>query len=115
MYVFLVLFFLSLSSIVFMVGRKLALVKNGQGLIPSHEHPFVPDLLKLKYFTIANARKAEHAALVAALRFYVRSLNMAKSQYRQLRTKIAEVKNRSKNIDGQMVASGEVSKFLRMI
>ena len=96
-----------------MIGRKLALVKNGQTVPQEHRHVFVPDLQKIRQTAIANAKRLEHAALVAVVRSYVKSLNFAKDQYGKLKAKIKELQN--KNGNGTMAETGEVSKFLKMI
>ena len=115
MYAFLILFFLSLASIIFMLWRKLTLVKNGHITPQEHAHPFVPDVQKVKDLTIANAKRLEHMALVAMVRSYVRTLNVIKNNYQKFRTKMAQIKNGSTGSNGEIVAGGEASKFLKMI
>ncbi|OGI82542.1 hypothetical protein A3I95_01170 [Candidatus Nomurabacteria bacterium RIFCSPLOWO2_02_FULL_44_12] len=113
MLIFYILFFLSLVSIIFMVSRKLSLVKEGQVLPQNETHPFIPDLLKIKEGAMAKVKKLEHLILVAIVRFYVRSLNFCKNKYLAFRRKLTETKN--KNGNGGETPPGEVSKFLKMI
>jgi hypothetical protein len=114
MYVFLVLFVLSFTAITYIVRRKIAMVKNGWVPEPLHPHPFVPDMQKLKHFTVANARRMEHMALVTLLRSYVKTLNLLKSQYRKSVAKLNNLKNRNKIKNGEPINT-DASKFLKMV
>ena len=116
MYIFLTLFFISLLSIVFMIMRKLVLVKNGKVEHREHSHPFVPDLQKIKHSTFRNIKKYEHLTLVMILRFYVRFLNFLKYTYQELKIKIKKMINKNKNGSAKDSAEKqEISKFLKII
>ena len=62
-------FLISLLGIICLIGRKLALVRNGQMEEVKHSHAFVLDIQKIKYLTFRNVRKYEHLTLVAIVRF----------------------------------------------
>src|SRR3989344_6478605 len=107
----LILFFISLISIVFMIGRNMVLIKNGQSFTQEEFSFKVPFLKETKNLTIEKIKKYEHLSLVLILRFYVRATNFSKNKYEELKNKI---RNRVK----QNQTSGEkqeVSKFLKMI
>ena len=110
-YFILILFFVSLISIVFMIGRKMVLIKNGQSFVQEEFSFEIPYLKEIKILTSENIKKYEHLSLVLILRFYVRAINFSKNKY-------AEVKNKIRNRINQSQTSGEspeVSKFLKMI
>jgi|SRR3989338_9422145 len=111
MYILLILFFTSLTSIIFMIGRKLFLLQDGQ-TVSNTDVPFeIPHLEKVKHFTLKNIKKYEHIILVEILRFYVRFANLLKNKYQELKIKIRNkiIKNDINN-DKQ-----EISKFLKII
>ena len=111
----LILFFGSLAGIVLMIGRKLALLKNGTLTIRKEEIIFgVPPLEKVKNLTIAHTKKLGHASLVATLRMYVRASNFLKNRYEEMKTQIKSM-SAIKNIDGIMSQKKEASGFLKMI
>ncbi len=113
MYITFSLFFISLAGIMFMIGRKLAPVRNGQVMIEeSQEHPLIPDLQKVKHFGYQSIKTLEHLALVAMLRFYVRFSNFLKLKYVELKTKIV---NARKSRNGDIVEERDPNKFLKMI
>jgi hypothetical protein len=111
MYFLLTLFFGSLLGIIFMVGRKLVLLQNGQVL---HREEIVigaPSLEKWKHLTITSVKKHGYTGLVATIRFYVRSTNFLKNKYQEVKTKV-------KSINGKKLREEEkreVSGFLKMI
>ena len=111
MYIFLILFFTSLSAIIFMIGRKLVLVQNGQ--IPHKEGVFfeVRHLEKVRQATIRGAKKYGHQSIVTTLRLYIRSMNLLKNKYGELKIKM-ENWNKQSHINGE---KKEISKFLKII
>lgn len=115
MYITFALFFISLAGIMTMIGRKLAPVRNGQVAELPHAHVFVPDLEKMRRFTIASIKKYEHLILVATLRSYVRFSNLTKQNYQEIRAKIKDIrKSRNGNVDDVGVAQ-DPNKFLKII
>ena len=97
-----------------MLGRKLVPVRNGKVAPTKHTHPFVPEIQKIKHLTFKNAKKYEHLALVAIIRFSVRSSNFLKNSYQEIKIKIKDIINKDKNHPGQL-ENREASKFLKMI
>lgn len=111
MYVPLILFFTSLASIIFMISRKLFLLKNGR-ISGTVEAPFeVPHLEKVKHLTIANIKKYEHIILVNVVRVYVRSANFIKNRYQEIKTRIEN----KRKVDQTNHDKKEISKFLKII
>ncbi len=115
MLVFLILFGVSLVGVVWMLSRKLALVKSG-GYEPAeevHDHPFVPDIEKIKHFTKRGAKRYGYLALVTTLRVYVKTTNELKNRYMEIRQKMRNLKNKS--VTEAQTMEQEASRFLKMI
>ncbi len=111
MYLFFVLFFTSLISIIIMIGRKLVLLQNGQ-VSSNEEVTFeVPHLEKVKHFTIENIKKYEHIILVKTVRLYVKGINFFKNKYQAVKIKIKDRRMKN-NLNGE---NKETSKFLKII
>lgn len=110
-YFLLILFFLSLTSIIIMIGRKLVAIKHEQ--ILSHEEVLfeVPYLEKAKHITIKNIKKHGYDILVVAIRSYIRSTNYLKNKYEEIKIKIKN-RNQKNNINGE---KKEISKFLKIV
>ncbi len=96
-----------------MVGRKLALVNSGNVVTQEHPHVFVPDLVKIRHMTKVNAKRYGYLMLLITLRLYVRTVNLLKSQYRELETRIKNMRKK-KGVSGTEEEQ-EASKFLKMI
>lgn len=111
MYLLLTLFFVSLFSIIFMIGRKLVFLKHIQ--ILNHEEVLfeVPYFKEIKHATVTNAKKHGYSLLVVMVRWYVKGANYIKNKYKNIIKKI-EDGSREKNINGQ---KKEISKFLKII
>lgn len=114
MYTPIILFFTSLISIVFMIGRKLPALKetkkeeatpNGQISLE------LPYLTEVKKKTVQNIRKHGYATLVTTLRWYIRVTNFLKYKYGTLKTKIKNLGEENKK-NGE---KKEISKFLKVI
>lgn len=111
MYILLILFFTSLFAIIFMVGRKLAIIEHEQ--ILNHKEVLfeLPYLKEVKQVTIDNIKKHGHASLVTTVRFYLRSTNFLKNKYAEIKIKIKDRHQRNR-INGE---KKEISKFLKII
>ena len=112
MYIILILFFASLLGIIFMVGRKLFLLQKGVIVIEEKVSFEAPHLDKIKHATVENIKKYSHASLVLSIRLYVRSINLLKNKYEEIRIKI---KNKKGGSDGELQEKREASKFLKMM
>jgi len=110
MYILLTLFFISLIGIIFMIGRKLFLLKNGQILVQEENSFRTPHLEEWKNLAIKNIKKHGYIGLVVTIRYYVRGTNLLKNKYQEVKTKIKE--KSSKGIDHE---KKEISKFLKVI
>jgi len=112
----LILFFLSLLSIITMISRKIVLVRNGQVVKIQHLHPFVPDLIKIKHFTFKNTKKIGYTAVFLTLRFFIKSSNFIKNESKILIKKIESKlkKNKGEFLD-ETIKQKEVSKYLKVI
>ena len=97
MYILLILFFLSMSGLVFMIGRKLMLIRNGTIIHREHFRVFIPDIQTIKYAIYKNTKKGGYVLLVLTVRFYVKSGSFLKYGYEQIKTKI---KNLSDELQG---------------
>ena len=77
-YFLLILFFASLFSIVFMIGRKLIFLKNEE--IKNQEEILLelPYLKEVKNVTVAGMRKHGYSLLVAIIRSYIRFIKFLK-------------------------------------
>jgi hypothetical protein len=109
MYVFIVLFFVSLAGIIFMVGRKLRLLSSGQ--VPLEHAPFsVPRLDDLQKIAGKIMRRLGYFLLVEIIRAYVRLVQFFKNKYNEIKIKLA--KRRGKPGVPASV-SKEPSRFLK--
>lgn len=115
MYFLLILFFISLIGIVVMIGRKLALIKNGQILESYDVHPFIPDFHKVRSLSIESLKKYGHLSIVSTLRFYIRSTNILKSKYNEVKIKINDLRNRNTTLNTVLSDKKQISKFLKII
>ena len=111
MYFLLILFFGSLLSITFMIGRKLIILQGGQVTHGSEAVLSASYLEELKQTTVKNIRKYSYFGLVSVIRFYFRFSNLLKKRYEEARVKV-------KNLRGKKLTNEEkreVSGFLKMI
>jgi hypothetical protein len=114
MYTLLILFFISLMGIVAMIGRKLSLNQNSEVVNQEYPHPFVPDLQKIKHFTLVGIRKYGHLSIVIILRLHIRSTNFLKNRYEEVKTGLININNKV-GPNGEVKNVVQVSKFLKMI
>ena len=118
MYLFLILFFLSLSGIVIMIWREIVLIKNGQiaTIQHSHPHPFVPELQKIKHLTFKNVKKIGYVSMFVTLKFFIKSSNFLKIKGIALIKEIKNIFKKNKNnLIEEMPNKREVSKYLKVI
>lgn len=113
MYFLLILFFGSLLGITFMIGRKLMMLQNGEVLASGEALIKTQYLEELKVLTIKNVKKHGYTSLVATIRFYVRSTNLMKDKYQELKSKIKSLRQLNQNLAA--TEKKEASKFLQMI
>ena len=113
MYFLLILFFVSFFGIIIMIGRKLVLLRNGQVLAREEILFGIPHIEKVKDLFIKNLKKYGHISLVMTIRFYVRSTNLLKNKYGEIKIKIRDMTQKS--LHGNSSEKTEVSKFLKMI
>jgi len=112
MYFLLILFFGSLLGIIFMIGRKLSVLKNGQAFYQNENISEDRILEAWKHETMEGIKKYSYAGLVAIIRTYVHSSNFIKLKYQELKIKIKEKFGKNKE-DAE--TKKEASKFLKMI
>ncbi len=111
MYFLLILFFTSLLGIIFMIGRKLMMLQNGQVLNREEVLLKTPYLEEWKQTTIKKIKEHGHAGLITTIRFYVRSTNLLKNKYQKIKNAVKDLHSKKLN-EGE---KKEVSKFLKMI
>lgn len=110
-YLLLIWFFLSLFSIVFMLGRKLAVLEHSH--ILEHEEFLLelPYLKEVRSITTQNIKKHGYVVLVKTMRYYVLGTHLMKKKYEEAK---ANIKNRIyKNQTAK--DNKEISKFLKII
>ena len=113
MYFLLILFFGSLLSITFMIGRKLIILRGGQ---VAHESEAILNTLYLeewKQAAVKSIRKYSYFGLVSVIRFYFRFSNLLKNKYQELKIKAKSMRGKKSN--GEKTEPREASKFLKMI
>lgn len=95
-YFLLALFLGSLAGIIFMVGKKLIMVQDGQVLVPNKAEFFLNTeyLKEFKRTAIKNTKKHGYLLLVEIIRSYFRSVNFLKNKYSELKNKIKELYQR---------------------
>ena len=98
MYFLLTLFFASLLGIVFMVGRKLLVLEDGQ-LISSDEKTFIktPHWEAWRHITVKKIKQHGYAGLVKVIRIYVKSSNTLKNKYHETKKRIDSLYARNLN------------------
>ncbi len=114
MYILLILFFISLTGIVVMIGRKWKLASNGQIVAKEFTHPFVPDLERIKYLVLENTKRGARLGVIIMLRLHIRSSNVVKNKYGEIKAKVRNI-SRKNNLRGTSSGTNEVSRFLKMI
>jgi hypothetical protein len=107
----LILFFLSLTGISFMIGKKLIFLKEGNITHIDAIPKLIPDLETIKYTISKKTKKGGYLATVTVLRLYIQSSNLFKYIYNKTKEKIEEIKKNVENNTEQK----EASKFLKMI
>lgn len=110
MHLLLISFFISLLAIIFMIGRKLVLLKNGNiATMEQSDIEFI-NLKELRHNTFKNIKKYEHIVLVAVVRFYIKLINLLKNIYHIVKTTIRSFRKRKQGNEEK-----EVSKFLKVV
>ena len=109
--VLLILFFTSLLAIMYMITRKLILLKNGKIQIEEKIAFGVPHIEKVKHLTIRNFKKYEHASLVVIVQLYLKSRNFLKNKSEEIKIKLKNW-NTKNHINSE---KKEISKFLKII
>jgi len=116
MSIILATFFISLSGIILMIGRKLLLTSNHH-VDTSHNFIIdVPEIDEIKHITGKKVKRFSYILLVITLRIYVLAENIAKKKYSALKNKIQELKNKSRKNKGLAVLeTKEANKFLKTV
>lgn len=96
-----------------MIGRKLAMLQNGQMLYRKEALFKTSFLEEWKHLTVKNIKKHGYIGLVATIRFYVKSSNFLKNKYQETKIKIKNI--RGKKLSGDSEEEKKENKFLKMI
>lgn len=116
MYILLILFFISLAGIIFLIGRKVVLARNGAMVATEPVRPLIPDIQTIKYVVVKNTKRGGYTLLVLTVRFYIQSGNFLKAEYEKLKTRIINGLEKNKdNVTGNLKEKREVNKFLKMV
>ena len=92
---FIVLFFVSLSGIVFMVGKKLRLLLSGQ-VSPDQHAPFqVPSFEEIQNNAGQMIKRLGYFLLVETIRGYLRLVQFFKSKYWSVRARLEARRRRN--------------------
>ncbi|MEK7572629.1 MAG: hypothetical protein AAB493_02105 [Patescibacteria group bacterium] len=115
MYFFLILFFISLSGIVLMIGKKLifADIKKGEDAEKFILETF--NLDEIKHIAISNVKKYGFIALVIILRFSIKSSHFLKSGYGEIKNKMRSVIKNYLTHKEKEPKEKEASNFLKMV
>ncbi len=111
------LFFGSLLGIIIVIGRKLTIIREN-GIIEAsikHPHPFVPEIQKIKYLAFRNAKKYEHLALVAIIKFYLEFSKFFKNSYQKIKITAKDKWSKYISHSSSDISERQTSKFLKMI
>lgn len=108
------MFFTSLLSILFMLWRKVALVKSGQYYITEDASFEIPYLKEARKITLRSIKKYEHAGLVMIVKSYLQLSNFLKNKARELNVKIQNMHVRNHST-GELIEKVEASKFLKIV
>ncbi len=113
MSILLTLFFMSLASITFMIGRKLSLVRNGQIEMAENPEAIVPDVHKLRHFTLRSFKKGVYLVTFLVLHVYVKSSNFTKKYYTVAKAKVQ--KAIKQHLANNITSRQETNKVLKVI
>jgi hypothetical protein len=96
-----------------MIGRKLVMLQNGQMQILSKEEIILktPYLEELKQVTVKKLKVAGHKGLVETIRFYIKSSNLLKNKYQDVKIRVKSIRRK----DLEETEKKEISKFLKII
>lgn len=108
------LFFISLTVITVMFGRKLNLVRNGEIEINESINTAleIPYIAEIKQITVKKVKRFGYIGLVTSIRLYFRSTNLVKAKYQDLKTKMKNVQ-KTNAVEG--TTEKEVSRFLKVV
>ncbi|MDP9249479.1 MAG: hypothetical protein M3M85_03160 [bacterium] len=106
---FIVLFFVSLSGIVFMVGKKLRLLISGQ-ISPDQYAPWeMPSFEEIQNDVGKMLKSLGYFLLVEIIRVYLHFVKFLKNTYKSLKTKLEERRRRR----GTEPSTKTPNRFLR--
>ena len=97
-----------------MIGRKLGLLRRGEGIEQNLAMIEMPFLKEVKSITFKNIKRYGYIILVGAIRLYVRSENFLKLKLEELKAKAKEIRQKNGN-GGETNEVQEASKFLKMV
>ena len=109
----LIIFFISLLGTVFMIGRKMVLLKRGHAEVgePLFE---LPPVHKVRNILLEKTRALGYALLVIIIRIYVRALNLILYIYGHAKKAVQKFLEKNGGTNGAL-GEKEVSKFLKKI
>ena len=113
-YFILILFFSSLISIIFMIGRKLVLIKNGRYEIVDEASFEIPYIKEVKDLTFAGIKKYEHLSLVFIVKSYFQFLSFLKKKYADIKIGVKNI-HIKKYPNGELIEKIESSKVVKFV
>lgn len=114
LYFLLVLFFSSLISIIFMIGKKLVMIKNGRYEIVEEATFEIPYIKEAKDLTVEGIKKYEHLSLVFIVKSYFKFINFIKHAHVEWKNKIKNI-HIKKYPNGELIEKIESSKVVKFV
>lgn len=108
-----IIFFISLAGIIVMIGRKLVMLRNGQIKVDEDIEISIPDLDELKDVSMKSAKKYGYLFIFEIIKFYVKSSNLLKNVYKEVKVKVKNVHD--KYFPKEEKENNKNSKFIKMI
>lgn len=110
------IFILSLSTIVFMIAKKLLLIRKGEAVtLEGGEFTFeIPYIEEVKVLTTKGLKRFGYLTLVGTIRIYFRSASVMRKGWRDFKVKsVTLVMKYKKFMPIDHKEKQEISKFLR--
>lgn len=115
MYLFLIIFFISLGGIVFMIGKKLVFTDIKQNEYSDESMLKALDLDEVKLLALKKAKRFGFIVLVVFLRYSIICSHFIKKQYKEIKSKIKHAINNYLLHKDKKLEEKEVSNFLKMV
>lgn len=75
-------------GIMIVLGRKVALIRDGVIALNKEEHPLLPDLIKIRNLLMYTLKRLGYILVVVSLRIYFKFVNLIKSAWENIKAKV---------------------------